>query len=517
MARKKILKMNKPLLEKLKTWQSERARRENVEAYRVLPYSVLEEIARREPQSAEELLEIKGIKEKKLAKYGKEILAIVAGVSSNKDSIISPRFNPFLSANKLLKFLKVEPFEDSSKSNFKIFEVGEYLDYLNTKLLETEAKIKGEVSSFENRGNYIFFGIKDKGDESLLNCFIWTRDYEVSGVSLEEGMEIIVWGYPQIYKPRGRLSFQAKIIEVVGEGALKRAYDELKRKLEAEGLFAPERKRPIPDFSHRIGLITSHQGAAIGDFTSNLGKFGFKIKFFDSRVEGKQAVFDLISGIRWFNENMPDLDAIVLARGGGSLESLQAFNTEALVREIVNSKIPILAGIGHEKDVPLAALVADKAVSTPTAAAVELTRSWEEALHKVETIEKNLLSNFSRIFERFERAKHILHREGEKIGQTILFGKEKIMNFSKDISLGFSRAVENTKRRIKNFEDQLKIYNPERQLRLGYSLVSVRGKIVRSVRQVKVGEEVDIKVSDGELKSKILRSNFEEIKPNIRC
>jgi exodeoxyribonuclease VII large subunit len=292
---------------------------------------------------------------------------------------------------------------------------------------------------------------------------------------------------------------------VVGEGALKKAYDELKRKLEKEGIFRPERKRPIPDFPHRIGLVTSHQGAAIGDFTSNLGKFGFKIKFFDSRVEGKQAVFDLIRGIRWFNENIPDLDAIVLTRGGGSLESLQAFNTEALVREIVNSKIPILAGIGHEKDMPLAALAADKAVSTPTAAAVELTRSWEEALHKVEAMERNLLSYLSRIFERFEKAKHILHREAEKIGQAIFFGKERIRNFSKDISSGFSGAVENIKRQIKNFEDQLKIYNPERQLKLGYSLVSVRGKIVRSVKQVKVSEEVDIKVSDGELKTNIIQ------------
>jgi len=482
--------MNKSLLEKLKKWQAERARRENVEAYRVLPYSVLEEIARRKPQSPEELLEIKGIKEKKLARYGKEILAMVNEVSDNQGSTF-----PFFEQSS----------QNSSRSNLRIFEVGEYLDFLNIKLLEAEAKIKGEVSSFENRGSYIFFGIKDKKDESLLNCFIWAQNYEISGVEIEEGMEIIIWGYPQVYKPSGRLSFQTRLIEVVGEGALKKAYDELKRKLEEEGIFRPERKRPIPDFTHRIGLVTSHQGAAIGDFTSNLGKFGFKIKFFDSRVEGKQAVFDLIRGIRWFNENIPDLDAIVLTRGGGSLESLQAFNTEALVREIVNSKIPILAGIGHEKDVPLAALAADKAVSTPTAAAVELARSWEEALHKVEAMERNLLSYLSRIFERFERARHILHREAEKIGQAIFFGKERIRNFSKDISSGFSGAVENIKRQIKNFEDQLKIYNPERQLKLGYSLVSVRGKIVRSVKQVKVSEEVDIKVSDGELKTNIIQ------------
>jgi exodeoxyribonuclease VII large subunit len=470
--------MQQNLLEKLKKWQSERARRDNVEAYRVLPYSVLEEIARREPGSAEELLEIKGIKEKKMARYGKEILAIVNEESGG------------------------EVIADIEKKD-KVFEVGEYLDFLNTKLLEAEAKIKGEVSSVKDRGSYLYINIKDQQDESVINCFIWRNDYQISGINIEEGMEIIVWGYPSVYKPNGSLSFQIKLIEVVGEGALKKAYDELKRKLEFEGIFAPERKKIIPDFSHKIGLITSHQGAAIGDFTSNLGSFGFQIKFYASRVEGKQAVFDLIKGVKWFNKNMPELDAIVLVRGGGSLESLQAFNTESLVREIANSKIPILAGIGHEQDVTLAALAADKMVSTPTGAAVEFTRSWDEATGKVDEAERNLLAYLSRIFERFERAKIMIHREAEKIGQAIFFGKDKINNFSKNISAGFSRCISDIKERIRNVENQLNLNNPERQLKLGYSLVSLGGKIVRSVKNVKVGDEVDIKLSDGEIKSKI--------------
>lgn len=444
--------MQKDLLEKLKKWQADRARRDNVEAYRVLPYSVLEEIARREPQSANELLEIKGIKEKKLARYGKEILAIVNEESS-------------------------EEVVTNIEKEDRVFEVGEYLDHLNMKLLEAEAKIKGEVSSVENRGNYIFFGIKDKEDESLLNCFIWGNDYEISGVDLREGTEVVIWGYPNVYKPSGRISFQTKLIEIVGEGALKKAYEELKIKLEAEGLFAPERKRTIPEFSHRIGLITSHQGAAIGDFTSNLGSFGFQIKFFSSRVEGKQSVFDLIKGVRWFNKNMPELDVLVLVRGGGSLESLQAFNTESLVREIASSKIPVLAGIGHEQDVTLAALAADKMVSTPTGAAVELRKSWDEAASKVDEAERNLVSYLSKIFERFEKAKFVLHREAEKIGQSIFYNKEKIGLSLKNIYSSFSRLLQNIKEQIKNAEDQIKLNNPERQLRLGYSLVSLKGQI----------------------------------------
>jgi len=200
---------------------------------------------------------------------------------------------------------------------------------------------------------------------------------------------------------------------------------------------------------------------------------------------------------------MSELDVLVLVRGGGSLESLQAFNTESLVCEIAASKIPILAGIGHEKDVSLVALAADRMVSTPTGAAVELRKSWDEAASKVNEAERNLLSYLSKIFERFEKAKLILHREAEKIGQAIFYGKDKINNFSKNISSIFFRCISDIKEGIKNIENQLNLNNPERQLKLGYSLVSLGGKIVRSVRDVKVGDGVDIKVSDGEFKSKV--------------
>lgn len=469
--------MNKPLLEKLKKWQAERARRDNVEAYRVLPYSTLEEIARHEPQTAEELLEIKGIKEKKLSRYGKEILAITTG--------------------------ETDEFVESFEEENKIFEVSEYLDFLNLKLLNFETRIKGEVSSVDNRGNYVFFSLKDKKDESLLNCFMWNNDYEVSGIELEEGMEILIWGYPNIYKPSGRISFQTKLIELVGEGALKKAYEALKGKLEAEGIFAPERKKPIPDFPNSIGLITSHQGAAVGDFISNLGSYGFQIKFYDSRVEGKQAVFDLIKGIKWFNKKIPDLDVIVLTRGGGSLESLQAFNSEQLVREIENSEVPVLAGIGHEKDISLAALAADKMVSTPTAAAVELRKSWDEAIHRVNEVERKLLQNLSQIFSRFEFMSQKLRLEYEKIGQAISFGRSRIENFSKYISAGFGRIIVNIREKLKIAENQISSHNPERQLRLGYSIARRQGKILRSTKEAKIGDIVGIELFDGSLESEI--------------
>ena len=476
--------MNKILFEKLKDWQTKTARKEGVEPFRVLPYRSIEEIAKREPRTKEELLEVKGIKEKKFARYGEEILAMVQG--------------------------ETEDLVEEAEKKEKIYEVSEYLDWLNENLLDFEARVKGEVSSIDKRGNYVFFGIKDKKGESLINCFMWQSDYGISGVSLEEGMEIVVWGHPSVFKPSGRLSFQTKLIELVGEGVLKKAYDELKAKLEKEGLFALERKKPIPKFSHKIGLITSHLGAAIGDFTSNLGSYGFKVKFCDSRVEGKQAVFDLIEAVRWFNRNMPDLDVLVVVRGGGSLESLQAFNTESLVREIAGSKIPILCGVGHEKDTPLTALAADKMVSTPTAAAIEITKEWDGATYKVDQMEQQLLSNLARMLERFEQAKQALHREFEKIGQAIKYNCGRLKDFSKNIFSVFRRWITVVEEKVEIAESKLKLNNPERQLRLGYSLVSLGGRIIRSVKSVKVGDDINIKVSDGDIRSKIA-----EIKPGI--
>lgn len=487
----------------MKDWRVKTARRENVELFRVIANQAIEEISSKKPQNKAELLEIKGIKEKKFAKYGEEILAIVRGEEES------------------------DKFVESFKEEGKVFEVGEYLDFLNEKLLDAEARVKGEVSSVDIRGNYIFFSIKDKEGESLISCFVWKNDYDASGVNLEEGMEVVIWGYPNVYKPSGRLSFQVKLIELVGEGLLKKAYEDLKRKLEAEGLFAPERKKSLPKYIQKIGLITSHQGAAIGDFVSNVGNYGYKINFFDSRVEGKQAIFELVRGVKWLNENIPDIDAIVLVRGGGSLESLQAFNTEMLVREISESKIPVLAGIGHEQDVTLAALAADMMVSTPTAAALEIRQPWDEAIHGVESSEKYILNAFqgilaekkntvleserilsgmlAEIFERFRRAKEKLKNNLVKIKMTIDQERNYLASAGKKLSMNYTRLFSNFVNVMKSLAEKIALHDPERQLKLGYSLVFSGKKILRSVKDIKLKDKVNIRLQDGDMETEIIK------------
>jgi len=258
----------------------------------------------------------------------------------------------------------------------KIFTVSEFLEFLNNILTPCQATIKGEVGErIDSYPGYTFFNLLDK-KKSILKCFAFKEVISGLGIPLEPGMEIKVTGYPEIRKNRGELKFQIQRIELIGEGVLKKQYEILKKRLEAAGYFAPERKKPIPEFCENIGLITSEYGkGAKKDFLTHLGNFGFKVFFYDVRVEGSFSLYEIIEAIRWFNTNLPYIDVLVLTRGGGDWESLSPFNSEEIVKTIFASKIPIITGIGHENDQTLADLAADFRASTPTHAAKVLTDS----------------------------------------------------------------------------------------------------------------------------------------------
>ena len=530
--------MNPQLFRKLREWRDATAQKEGVELFRVLPNKAIEEIAASEPINKKELVSIKGIKEKKFQKYGRRILEIVKGENGDNRSVTS--FFPLrrsLSAEDCDEKVYVSLQSSAERpqrggndnSNLvnqkeKIYSVSEFLDYLNDKLAGEEVRLKGEVTSVDEREKVVYFNLKDKEDGSVINCLIFRYQYEISGVKLEVGNEIIVNGYAEIYKPMGKLSLKASIIEVAGKGMLKKAYEELKRKLEKERLFSPEIKKLIPDLPQTIGLITSNQGAAIGDFTTNLGNYGFKIKFINSSVEGKQAVFDLIKAVKQFKQRK-DLDVVVIIRGGGSLESLQAFNNEALVREIASLETPVVCGVGHEKDVSLVALASDVAVSTPTAAARAVRESWDNAAERLIHNQRMIINSFEKcisglkykienasfdisrkldeIFYRFTKAKNNLLKNFEKVHYAIGDEKRKIVFLSNQIISEYEKAILAARNKVGVFENTIKTNDPERQLKLGYSIVSLEGKIVRSVKQIKKGNCIDVKMSDGEMRAEV--------------
>jgi exodeoxyribonuclease VII large subunit len=403
--------------------------------------------------------------------------------------------------------------------------VSQFLDGLNVELSGMAARVQGEVSSVDARERVVYFTLKDAQDGSALNCLIFRYQYEISGVQIAIGDEIIVEGSPEIYKPSGRLSLKVGVIELFGEGALKKSYDALKLKLEREGLFSPEKKRVLPQFPERIALITSEQGAAIGDFTMNLGANGFRVDFYPVSVEGKKAVLEIIRAIQYFNSSLNKYDMLVIVRGGGSLESLQAFNNEALSREVAGSYIPTLLGIGHEKDITLAALAADVMVSTPTATALVLRASWDEARgalagtekyllqmyegvllakeHKLETFSHTLITRLEQFLQRFQ----VLHQRFVQHIPRLQFQiKEIHQSFVRNsmvLERYYQQTLVATDAKIQEISETLKHYDPKRVLALGYSLIRKQGQILRSVEGVKNGDKLVLRLAKGRLDAQV--------------
>lgn len=389
------------------------------------------------------------------------------------------------------------------------FSISAYLKLLNGVLNSFEARIMGEVSEMKlGPSGHVYFSLKDKRDGSVLSCVIWKYDYRICGVEMREGLEIIAQGIPDVYPPTGRLSFKAKTIRLVGEGELKKEYEKLKKKLEDEGLFSLERKKEIPSFVKNVGIITSRQGAVISDFLNNLGRFGFNIKFVDSRVEGMEAVKDLLMSIKAMGKL--DLDVLVIMRGGGSLESFLAFNNEALIRETGKLPFPVIAALGHDKDVPLLALSADKMVSTPTAAANLLNQSWLEAEMELKRKTSDILSSFSYVLNDSENKANKLFVKIEGRLQKLI-DSYKMLEYK--IRTVVPKMMENSfgkiKERLDNIERTVSHNDPERNLRLGYCIAVKGEKIIKSVDSVKPEEEVDLRVFDGTITTQVKKIKHE--------
>jgi exodeoxyribonuclease VII large subunit len=541
------------LLQELKSWREKAAAKEGVELYRVMPNAALEEITRILPSTRDELMSVKGIKEAKFRKYGAEILGIVSAADGVSSVIASPapagRGNPGseTSEEPLDRHGRRRPHDDKKNvvsysdnpqslpdrlagaienPQSSALSVSRFLDGVNLELSGMAARVKGEVSSVDERERVTYFSIKDGDDGSTLPCLIFRSAYFMSGVRLSVGDEVIVEGNPEIWKPMGKLSFKCGFIEYAGEGALKKAYDVLLAKLTAEGLLAPERKREIPAFPTRVALLTSRDGAAIGDFMMNVGRHGYRIDLFASSVEGARAVPELLSGLRYFRKHADRYDVLAVIRGGGSLESLQAFNNEALVRDIASFPIPVIAGIGHEKDITLATLVADAGVSTPTAASRLVRQSWEEGAEQVGDFSYRLRSNFSNAFAisvdhvgdldrslsgyfqvMKERIRTIVERFLSK-RETLQFGirsmHEKSVAFGNGLKKGELSLLSIVGDRLSGVEALLKQFDPTRALRLGYSLVRLEsGKVLRSSKDATVGDMIDIRFAEGEIEAEI--------------
>lgn len=507
------------VLMKLTEWRNEEARKRGVPDYLILPNTTINAIAQAVPTTDEELVLIKGFKEAKLREFGSSIKAIIQSVVQSKTKLDTSDTS--------------KAAEPDAQDQGGALRVSLYLDVVNRALRMTgQVRIVGEVGQVKEQGNAIYFSLKDGEDGSTISMFMWKRDYLTFGTTLEEGMEVIATGVSEVYKPTGRLSFRADAIELVGEGALKKAYEVLKKTLDAEGLFSPERKRPLPNFPHHIGLITSRTGAVIHDFLNNLGKFGYKIHFCDSRVEGILAVNDILHAIKSMKHE--EIDTLVIIRGGGSLESLQAFNNEQVVRAIREFPVPVICAIGHDQDIPLAQLAADHAPSTPTACTILLNKNWnevsasltiaEQRLHDVLSqlfvtqrdalaqLERNTLQHFYRYTQ---HARTIIERTVQAvqhIERRLIETKNFLSDSQHAIPRNFALALERRTQELLRIESIITQSDPRRLVSLGYALVRHQHEYIGSASQLSSGDRFALEMKDGTIDAQVIQITAHEHK-----
>src|SRR3989339_1221730 len=304
--------------------------------------------------------------------------------------------------------------------------VAEYLKLVNDTLRlipSDQVVIEGEVSDFRvAQGKWVSFDLKDEQAQAVLKCFMTTWQLKVA---IEDGMRVQVKGHPNVYERFGTFKLNVEALEPVGEGALRRAYELLKRKLETEGLFDVSRKRELPRFPERIGLITSRDAAAYGDFLRILNNRwgGVKILHAHVHVQGREAVGEIVGAFEYFNRLDDRPDVLVLTRGGGGLEDLHAFNDEQVARAIYASKIPVVVAVGHERDESLADFVADVRASTPSNAAERVVPSRSDISYELETLTGHMESRLSHTIQ--DRA-FVLERATNLIGFILERQKERL-------------------------------------------------------------------------------------------
>lgn len=369
--------------------------------------------------------------------------------------------------------------------------VSQFIETLNQTLDYTfpEVVVEGEVSGFKvNQGKWVFFDLKD--EESSVNCFLPLFKLRMA---LEDGMKIVVKAEPKLTK-WGKFSLTIQQMKPAGEGALKKNFELLKKKLEKEGLFDPERKREIPENLHKIGVISSTQAAGYADFCKILNARwgGLEVLTAHCQVQGMSAPDQIIRALKYFNEKA-EVDIIAILRGGGSADDLAAFNDELLVREIAASRIPVITGIGHEVDESLADLAADIRASTPSNVAELLTLDKQAELAKVKTEVK---SARSKILQEIEALGDIAQDRGirNKILQEMSALSSRVDGKMLEAQRAMKATIDNLEQKIVAKTQMIEAANPMAVLKRGYAIVS--GKIAK-------GSEISLQLYQKKVKAKI--------------
>ncbi len=383
--------------------------------------------------------------------------------------------------------------------------------YIRKRLEEDEILqdvwVQGEISNLSRPASgHVYFTLKDSN--AALKSVMWKTSAARLGMALQDGMEVEVHGRIGVYEISGQYQLYADQIRPVGEGALYQEFMRLKSMLEAEGLFSPERKRPIPMFPQKIGIVTSATGAALRDMLNTLRRrlSVVEVLLAPSPVQGTEAPPALVKAIHSLNLQSPDV--IILARGGGSIEDLWAFNDERVVRAVANSAVPVICGVGHETDFTLSDFAADLRAPTPTAAAelatqltlLDLLAQVEHYKSRISALTVSLITEQRSVLSSLNAALRYASPD-----RRIQSERQRLDELSRRVYSSLLHNIQLQSIHVKGIQRRLKALSPLAVLGRGYAVVTRKedGSVVSRVAQTRPGQQVTIRVSDGQVDAEV--------------
>src|SRR4029434_9618280 len=423
---------------------------------------------------------------------------------------------------------------DFFQQTAKVFTVSELTRSIRGTLETKFAAVwvQGEISNYKlHPSGHQYFTLKDQ--RAQISCVIWRDTMLPPRQPLADGAQVQVYGTVTVFEARGQYQLNVQILKPRGVGLLQAKFEALKRKLEAEGLFSPERKRPMPKFPRRIGIVTSPSGAAVRDMLNVLRRRApwLQILINPVRVQGTGAAQEIAVAFRALgqpNEAFAPLDLIVVTRGGGSFEDLWEFNEEIVVRAIFNSGVPVVSAVGHEVDFTICDFVADLRAPTPSAAAelivpdiIDLQRRLDGCTR---ALSRQLLSRDRDAQQRLDHARETLERclahkidsykrgllhvtralQARSPARELIMRRNRFADLQRRLVASPGRLLETARHRFQHMEGILRVLGPDATLRRGYSItMNERGKIIRTITAVRPKMKIRTRVSDGDFGSEI--------------
>lgn len=367
--------------------------------------------------------------------------------------------------------------------------------------------VEGEVSNLRESANgHLYFDLKDR--EALLSAVMFKWDARKYSLELQDGVQVRVWGSLDVYAKSGRYQIVVKTVEALAKGNLYLEFERLKKKLEAEGLFAPEHKKEIPAYPQRIGVITSPTGAAVRDILSVLKRRSPHLEVFIAPVlvQGDEAAPQIAQAIEDLNKFTPALDVLLVGRGGGSIEDLWAFNEEVVARAIYASKIPVISCVGHEVDFTIADFVADLRAPTPSAAAELVVQNSQNTAQHIAGLQKRMLQAVSLFYERFKnRLERALDSHTLKFPETLTQEKEQTLDdLTTRLETAWADKLTRFAHRLDVAHQKLTALGPQAVLKRGYSITRKQdGTVISRVGQTAPGKTIYVQVQDGMIHTEV--------------